>query len=170
MKSKGNIVFLGMMGSGKTSIGSLISKKLKVDFFDTDQSIEKNLNTSITKIFQEKGEKFFREFEQKITLQILKNKNIVVALGGGTFLNKKIRDEIISNHSSFWLNWDAKTLINRINKNKTRPLTANLSNIEINDLILNRSKIYSKANFEIHCNNHTKNEIVKKILHLYENN
>ena len=90
MKSKGNIVFLGMMGSGKTSIGSLVSKKFKMDFYDTDQLIEKKLNTKISKIFQEKGEKFFRNLEEKITLQILRNKNIVVALGGGTFLNKKI--------------------------------------------------------------------------------
>ena len=114
MKSKGNIVFLGMMGSGKTSIGSLFSKKFKLDFYDTDQLIEKKLNTKISKIFQEKGEKFFRDFEEKITLQILRNKNIVVALGGGTFLNKKIRNEILKNHNSIWLDWDTEILLRRI--------------------------------------------------------
>ena len=97
MKSKENIVFLGMMGSGKTSIGSIVSKKLKLDFYDTDQHIEKLLNTKISKIFQDKGEKFFRKYEEKITLQILQNKNIIVALGGGAFLNKKIRNEILQN-------------------------------------------------------------------------
>ena len=74
MKSKGNIVFLGMMGSGKTSVGKLISKKLKLDFFDIDQQIEKKLNMEIFKIFKEKGELFFRKIEEKITLDILKKK------------------------------------------------------------------------------------------------
>ena len=59
MKSKGNLVFLGMMGSGKTSIGKLISKKLNLDFFDIDQKIEKKLNMKIFKIFEEKRRKFF---------------------------------------------------------------------------------------------------------------
>ena len=168
MESKGNIVFLGMMGSGKTSIGSLISKKLKVDFFDTDQSIEKNLNTSITKIFQEKGEKFFREFEQKITLQILKNKNIVVALGGGTFLNKKIRDEILKNHISIWLNWDEITILKRIKNNPKRPIAFNSTNNELINLIKKRSNIYSKALYTINCNNLTKKQIIDEILKIYE--
>ena len=168
MKSLKNIVFLGMMGSGKTSIGSLISKKLKVDFFDTDQSIEKNLNTSITKIFQEKGEKFFREFEQKITLQILKNKNIVVALGGGTFLNKKIRDEILKNHISIWLNWDEITILKRIKNNPKRPIAFNSTNNELINLIKKRSNIYSKALYTINCNNLTKKQIIDEILKIYE--
>ena len=72
MKSKENIVFLGMMGSGKTIIGSLISKKLKKDFFDTDKIIEEELKSSILDIFKNKGESFFRETEEKITLKILK--------------------------------------------------------------------------------------------------
>ena len=74
MNSKGNIVFLGMMGSGKTSVGKLISKKLKLDFFDIDQQIEKKLNMEILKIFREKGELFFRKIEEKITLDILKKR------------------------------------------------------------------------------------------------
>ena len=111
MNSKENIVFLGMMGSGKSSIGFLISKELYLEFFDTDQVIEKKLNLKIPQIFQDKGEKFFREFEEKITLQILKNKNAVISLGGGTFLNKNVRNEILKNHNSFWLKWDAETIL-----------------------------------------------------------
>jgi len=67
MKSKENIVFLGMMGSGKSSIGSLISKKLNLDFYDTDKEIEKKIGMKISKIFREKGEFFFRKFEEKIS-------------------------------------------------------------------------------------------------------
>ena len=68
MKSSKNIVFLGMMGSGKTSIGFLISKKLKLEFFDIDNHIENYLGMKFSKIFKNKGEKFFREYEEKITL------------------------------------------------------------------------------------------------------
>ena len=167
MKSKKNLVLIGMMASGKSTIGNLISKKLNINFVDIDKIIEKNLNMKIFDIFKKKGEIFLEKKKKKQQLKFLKSYNNVIALGGGAFLNKKIRKEIISNHLSFWLNWDSKTLLNRIKKNKTRPLAANLSNLEINDLILNRSKIYSKANFEINCNKQTKNEIVEKIITNY---
>ena len=98
MKSKENIVFLGMMGSGKTSIGLLVSKKLKLQFFDIDKCIEEQQKMKILDIFKEKGELFFRTLEEKITIDILQKKRIVVALGGGAFLNKNIRNEVLNNH------------------------------------------------------------------------
>ena len=168
MKSKGNIVFLGMMGSGKTSIGSLVSKKFKLEFYDTDKLIEKKLNTKISKIFQEKGEKFFRDLEEKITLQILRNKNIVVALGGGAFLNKKIRNEILKNHNSIWLDWDTEILIKRIKNNPKRPIAFNSTDDELTNLIKKRANTYSKALYSINCNNLTKKQIVDKIIKIYE--
>ena len=168
MKSKGNIVFLGMMGSGKTSIGKLVSKKLGLDFFDTDQQIEKNLDMTISKIFAQRGEKFFREFEEKTTMEILKKKNIVIALGGGTFLNKKIRREILINHLSFWLNCDDKILINRIKNSSKRPIVFNSTKEEIKDLIKKRSNIYSKALYKVSSDKLTKKQIVNKILKIYE--
>ena len=66
-----------MMGSGKTTIGKLISKKLGLNFFDIDSVIEKKMRMSISSIFYKKGEKFFREIEEKITLDILKKKTIL---------------------------------------------------------------------------------------------
>ena len=116
MKSTENIVFLGMMGSGKSTMGSLISSKLKLNFIDTDQLIESKLGESISNIFKNKGEKFFREIEEKITLETLKKKNIVIALGGGTFLNNKIRKEVLSSHVSIWLKWDIETLLKEFKK------------------------------------------------------
>ena len=98
MKSKKNIVFLGMMGSGKSSIGFLVSKKLQLDFVDIDDYIEKNLGMKISKIFETRGEAFFRRIEEKTTLRILRKNNIVVSLGGGSFLNKNIRKEVLICH------------------------------------------------------------------------
>ena len=125
MKSDRNIVFLGMMGSGKTSIGFLVSKKLKLDFYDVDHYIENKLKMNISNIFKNKGEKFFREYEEKITLELMKIKGIVVSLGGGAFLNKNIRNEILKNHISFWLKTKDDILIQRIRKSAKRPLAYN---------------------------------------------
>jgi shikimate kinase/shikimate kinase/3-dehydroquinate synthase len=169
MESKENIVFLGMMGSGKTSIGLLISKKLNLEFYDIDQIIEKELEMSISDIFEKKGEKFFRDFEEKTTLKILKKKWIVISLGGGAFINKKIREEILKNHLSFWLNWNSKTLIRRIKRNTNRPIALKSSTNELVNLIKKRSVVYSKSKYKINCEKLSKNEIVNEIIDIYEN-
>ena len=170
MKSKENIVFLGMMGSGKTSIGSLVAKKLNLDFIDIDKEIEKELGLSIKKVFLNKGEDYFRKFEEKITIKKLRLKPTVISLGGGAFLNSNIRKEVLKNHLSFWLNWDHEILINRIKNSKKRPLAINSTNNQLIDLIKKRSTIYSKALYEIKCDNLFKDEIVEKILTIYEAN
>ena len=170
MKSKENLVFLGMMGSGKSSIGSLVAKKLKLNFVDIDKEIEKNLNITIKKIFEVKGENYFRKIEEQTTLKKLKLNSTVISLGGGAFANNNIRKEILKNHLSFWLNWDDKTLLNRIKNSKKRPLAINATDTELIDLIKKRSNIYSKALYEIKCDNLTKIEIVKKIVEISETN
>jgi shikimate kinase len=170
MKSKENLVFLGMMGSGKSSIGSLVAKKLKLDFIDVDKEIEKELGQTISKIFETKGEDYFRKYEEKITLKILKINQIVISLGGGAFVNKVIRKEILKNHTSFWLNWKIETLLNRITNSKKRPIAFNSTENELIDLIKKRSNIYSKALYEIKCDKLSKSEIVRKILDNYETN
>jgi shikimate kinase/shikimate kinase/3-dehydroquinate synthase len=168
MKSKENLIFLGMMGSGKSSIGSLVAKKLQLNFIDIDNEIETELGLSIKKIFETKGENYFRKFEEKITLKKLKLKPVVISLGGGAFTNRNIRKEIIKNHLSFWLNWSDEILVNRIKNSKKRPLVSNASENEIIDLIKKRSNIYAKALYKIECDSLTKKEIVKKILNIYE--
>ena len=168
MNSKENLVFLGMMGSGKSSIGSLLSKKLNIDFIDVDSEIERNTGMKISKIFENKGEKYFREIEELTTLKFLKKSKTVISLGGGAFLNNKIKKEVLDNHISFWLNWDIKTLVNRIKNSQKRPVAFNASKNELTDLIKKRSIVYSKAMYKIDCEKLTKNEIVKNILRIYE--
>ena len=170
MNSNKNLVFLGMMGSGKSSIGSLVSKKLDLPFIDVDNIIVENTGMSILEIFEKKGENYFRNLEEKITLKCLKKVKNVVSLGGGGFINTKIRKEILSNHLSFWLNLNDTILIRRIKGSKKRPLAFKSTDQEIRTLIKNRSKIYSNAQFKINCNKLTKTEIVKKIIKIYELN
>jgi len=168
MKSKENLVFLGMMGSGKSTIGSIISKKLKLNFFDVDKVIENDQKMEISKIFETKGESFFRQIEKKITLNILRNRKSVIALGGGAFLNQDVKNEVLKNHLSFWLDWEIDTLINRIKNSKKRPLTLNISKNQLVEIIKKRSIIYSKALYKINCENLSKYEISKKIIKIYE--
>ena len=170
MKSRKNLVFLGMMGSGKSSIGSIISKKLELNFFDIDKIIENDQKMRISKIFEIKGEDFFRQVEKKITLNILRNYKGVIALGGGAFLNQDIKKEVLKNHLSFWLNWEIDTLIDRIKDSKKRPLALNSNKNELVEIIKKRSIIYSKALYKINCDNLSKHQIVKKIIKIYETN
>jgi|TARA_B110000967_G_scaffold204075_1_gene245919 shikimate kinase len=170
MHSKKSLIFLGMMGSGKSSIGFLVSKKLNLKFVDIDNVIENEVGMKISNIFAKKGEVYFRNLEEKITLKILRNTNIVVSLGGGGFINEKIRNQVLTNHFSFWLNWNSEILLSRIKSSKKRPLAQNSTNQEIMKLIKKRSKIYSKAEFKINCNKLTKTEIVKKVTKIYELN
>ena len=168
MKSKENLVFLGMMGSGKSSIGSIISKKLKLDFVDIDQEIENYTGMKISKIFKLRGEKYFRKIEESITLKTLKKQKLVISLGGGSFLNNKIKKEILENHISFWLNWEVETLVNRIKNSQKRPVAFHASRNKLTELVKKRSIVYSKSMYKIDCENLSKNEIAKFILKIYE--
>ena len=170
MNSNKNIVFLGMMGSGKSSIGNLVSKKLNIPFIDIDYLIEEHAGMSISEIFKNNGEDYFRNLEEKITLKTLKNNKSVIALGGGGFINDKIRKDILLKHFSFWLDWDESILLKRIRGSKKRPLAFKSTDKEIKAIIMKRTKIYSKAQFRINCNKLTKTEIINKIIKIYELN
>ena len=164
MEIKKNIVLLGMMGSGKSTIGSLLAKKLDRVLIDIDKIIEKMQNQKISQIFELKGEAYFRELEFNITTQFLNDNDKLISLGGGAFMNKELRKIIKQNSKSFWLHWNANTLIKRIKNNDKRPIVKNMNQAEIKKLINERNKIYYYADFKIICENLKKSEIVDKIL------
>ena len=163
MKLNKNIILVGMMGSGKSTIGAILAKKLNLRFFDIDFIIEKKTKMKIFEIFKIKGENEFRKLEKKYTLKFLNRPQCVISLGGGSFLNEEIRREAEKKGICIWLNWSLKTIIVRIRKSKKRPIILSLSDNEIKNLIINRSKIYSKAEIKINCENMSKLEIVNKI-------
>ena len=82
-----------MMGVGKTTIGKALSERLKIKFIDVDKVIENQESSSINKIFEKKGETYFRKIVKIITIKELENTNCVIALGGGAFINKDIREK-----------------------------------------------------------------------------
>ena len=149
MKSKKNIVLIGMMGSGKSSIGKILSKKLNVSFVDIDRKIEEVESLSISDIFKKNGEKYFRKIEEEISLKFLKLNNKVIALGGGGYVNPNIRKYTLKSCISIWLEWKSETLLKRIKNSKKRPIAISATDAELIDLIKKRSNIYSKALFHI---------------------
>ena len=159
-----------MMGVGKSTIGRLLAKRLKVKFIDVDKVIEKKEQKSIKKIFEDDGEKYFRKLEEKITFKTLKNKEAVIALGGGAFINSEIREKILKSCKSVWLKVDLNKLINRYKRNNRRPLIDKKKlDTDVKKIYQSRKKIYSLANFRINCDNMSKAQIVEKILVFYEN-
>ena len=158
-----------MMGVGKSTIGQDLATELNIQFKDVDKIIEKKFSLSIIDIFEKKGEGFFREVEEEETLNQIKGKNIIVALGGGAFMNERIRENLKKLCISVWLDLEPKYLFQRIKTNIRRPLlNSKSSEQDVKNLYDKRKKNYSLADYKIDCNLKTKDEIVKEILKIYE--
>tara|TARA_B100000035_G_C20715482_1_gene428871 strand:+ start:71 stop:586 length:516 start_codon:yes stop_codon:yes gene_type:complete len=167
---KKSLTLTGMMGAGKSTIGKYLAKKLNYNFIDVDKLIEAKEGLSINSIFKRKGESYFRKIENETTLIQLKNIDCVIALGGGAFLNDIIRKTTKKSSVSFWLDVPVDELIKRLKKNKKRPLLDNKNIGEnIRKIYFDRKKIYNEADYRVKCNSLKSDEIVDKILSMYEN-
>ena len=167
MKIKKNLVLLGMMGVGKTGIGKYVARRLKLNFFDIDKLIEKKNEMKIAEIFKTKGEIYFRKEEEFITIKYLNKKGSIISLGGGGFINDKIRKKVLSECISVWLNVNLETIYVRLKNSNKRPLINNNQN-NIDKIFKERKKIYSLADHEINCDILNLNQISNKIIKLYE--
>jgi len=168
INNKLNISLCGMMGSGKSAIGKILANKLDYNFIDVDKMIEIEAKKSIKKIFEEDGEEYFRDLEEKITINILKYKETIVSLGGGAIINKKIRNCLKKNSYNIYLNVDVDILVKRLQYSKNRPLIykKNLKK-ELISLINNREKFYRKADLIVNNEKNiivTSENIIKKII------
>ena len=166
---KKNLVLLGMMGVGKTTLGKIVAEKQNMVFVDIDLNIEKKNSMTIKEIFKKKGEDFFRSEEEKEVFESMKKNNCVIALGGGAFINKIIRENILKNAVSIWLDADVKILNKRVKWNQKRPLLKGENNLKkLNELYTERKQIYKLANYKIVCKDQNKENIVEKIISTYE--
>tara|TARA_B100001287_G_scaffold54493_1_gene43061 strand:- start:27 stop:542 length:516 start_codon:yes stop_codon:yes gene_type:complete len=164
-----NLTLTGMMGVGKTTIGKNLAKKLNYKFVDVDKVIEAKEGQTINSIFKNKSESYFRKIENEITLYELKKESSVISLGGGAFLNNSIRKTAKKLSISFWLDVPIHELIKRLRNSKQRPLLfrKNISET-VKKIYFERKKIYNEADFKIKCNSLKSEQIVNKILSLYE--
>ena len=166
---KKNLILLGMMGVGKTTLGKLVAKNQGLEFIDTDANIENKNSMTINEIFEQKGENFFRLEEKKEILNSLSKQDCVIALGGGAFMNKTIRESVLKNAISVWLDIDLKILNQRLKWNQKRPLLKKYNNQKkLNELYELRKNIYQLANHKIVCDKLNKEDIVNRIIRLYE--
>ena len=160
-----NISLIGMMGSGKTTIGKLLAKELSYSFVDTDALIVKNENRSINDIFANSGESYFRNIESNILKDALNNQNQIISTGGGIIKSdnniKLLKDKSIV----IYLEADEETLFNRLKEDTTRPLL-NVSDIKekIKVLLSERQEKYKQAHYTITTENKEPNEITKEII------
>ena len=152
--NKKNICIMGLMGSGKSIIGKDLSKYLNLNFYDTDKEIELKTKKKINEIFEEEGESYFRDIEEKVCIEILNNDNCVISLGGGSIISKKIRKIIKKNSYSIYLQVTLNNLLNRLKFSRKRPLLNNNSNKNeiMQKLLRDRQKYYEKADLIINNN------------------
>tara|TARA_B110000438_G_C15765854_1_gene629552 strand:+ start:393 stop:917 length:525 start_codon:yes stop_codon:yes gene_type:complete len=117
-----NIALVGHMGSGKTTLGKLISKKLNYIHLDSDELIEKHEKKSINEIFTNNGEPYFRIIEEQIILNLINKQKTVLSLGGGSILSKKVRDYLKNQFITVFIDVELNIIIERLKKSRNRPL------------------------------------------------
>ena len=162
-----NIVLIGPMGSGKTTVGRRLSEKLGIDFYDADHEIIDKTGVSIDHIFDVEGEVGFRARESVVLEDLCNKPNIVLATGGGAVISKKNRLEISKTGSVIYLLSSVDQILRRTAKSKTRPLLEKSSNKRktITDIIEARDPLYREiATIIIDTNGKKLNEVIDEIL------
>lgn len=162
------IILIGFMGVGKTTIGKIIAKKLKLNFVDMDNYIEKTEGKSISKIFEEYGEQRFRELESESLKDLIKSDNIVISTGGGIVTTKENSDILKKEKIVIFLDANTQTILNNLYKEiDKRPLLSNSNNVEytISNLLNERYEKYNSiCDIKIDINEKNIEEVVSQIL------
>jgi shikimate kinase len=166
-----NIVLVGMMGAGKSYIGAILAKLLvHFTYVDTDDVIEKSARMSIPKIFETRGEEYFRKLESKVIKKVSLKKNQIISIGGGAFTKPDNIRALKKNSLTFYLKAPASELFNRIKNETHRPLLNNDFSLEtVEGLLHKRQKYYMQADFIIDTCNMPAYVILDNIIGEYEN-
>lgn len=140
------IVLVGMMGAGKSTVGTRLAKKLRVAFYDTDNLVQEIAGCSIDEIFKYAGEEFFRTKERQVVEELLNLNNCIISTGGEAFIDPINRKLIKEKSVSIWLRADYETILERVSRRNTRPTlkTGNKADL-VEQLINERYPIYQEA-------------------------
>ncbi|MFD2206911.1 shikimate kinase [Kiloniella antarctica] len=140
------VVLVGLMGAGKTCIGKKMAQELDLPFVDADVEIEKAAGCSISEIFEEHGETYFRDRERMVIQRLLEAPVQILSTGGGAFMDEGTRKTILEKGISLWLRADLDILVERTSRRNHRPLLRNGNHREIlSGLINQRHPIYAQA-------------------------
>lgn len=160
------IVLVGLMGAGKSSIGRRLAEKLEIPFVDADHEIEVAADKTISEIFADHGEAYFREGERRVISRLIENGAQILATGGGAFINEETRRIIDSHGISVWLKADLPLLMKRVLKRSDRPLLQTEDPAAVmRKLMDQRYPLYAKADITVESKDvqHTQmvNEVIK---------
>lgn len=161
-----NIYLVGFMGSGKSTVGKILAEKLKMEFIDVDQLIEKEEGMKIADIFEKKGEKYFRNLEKKKIKDLTKEKNLVISTGGGLGADKENMDLMKKTGLVVWLDVSLDEILKRCKGDRNRPLL-NQDHEKIKKLYEERKPIYRTAHIRIKTDDKEPEEIVEEITDVY---
>ena len=143
-----HIALVGMMGVGKSTVGGILSKKIKIPLVETDALIEKKAGKPIRDIFNQDGEKYFRDLERQIIAKYLKNNSpIILSTGGGAFVNPGTRNALLDYSACVWLDEDARTTYTRIKGDKARPLLMSFEDYKAR--LIDRKRSYAQAHIHM---------------------
>ncbi|HSA07148.1 MAG TPA: shikimate kinase [Candidatus Gastranaerophilales bacterium] len=163
-----NIVFIGLMGSGKTTLGKYTAKKTGMLFFDTDELIVKKAQKPIKAIFADEGELYFRELETEVIKDISQKTDCVISTGGGAVLKQENIEYLKKTGVLFYLEASPEELYRRTKNDFSRPLLKGDNPIKILEkLLISRKSFYDKADFKINTENKTLEEAFKQAHALY---
>src|SRR6202034_4755901 len=160
-----SVVLVGMMGAGKTSVGKRLAAKLGLPFVDADAEIEAGAQLTIPEIFERFGEAYFREGERKVIARLLTSGPMVLATGGGAFMNATTRENIARRGVSIWLKPSFDILLARVRKKSNRPLlkTAN-AEVTLRRLLEERTRTYALADLTIESLDGSHDTVVDAIM------
>jgi len=164
------IVLVGMMGSGKSTIGRKLAQSMGLDFFDSDKLISENEKMSIPDIFQNKGETYFRTLEYETIRGIVLERNgCVLSTGGGAILNHDLRGIIKKNAMMIWLDADLDVLFKRVSKDKNRPLLQTPDPRQtLENLMIKRKDLYAQAHFRVDTSIKNEEKVMQDIFSAIE--
>jgi shikimate kinase len=160
-----NIVLVGMMGAGKSSVGRRLAAALDLPFSDADAEIELAANQTIPEIFANFGEEHFRNGERRVIARLLKSGPQVIATGGGAFMNTQTRRAIAKRGISVWLKADLAVLMERVRRKSNRPLLkeANPETV-MRRLLTERTPIYELADITVASRDTPHADVVSEVL------
>ena len=160
-----NIFLVGPMGSGKSSLGKKLAKSLDKKFIDTDKEIEKNERKTISEIFENSGESYFRKKEREFLINIPNSLNMVIATGGGIVIDQENREKLKENKVIF-LNASVERQRKRTSRSDKRPLLKNVDKLKkLRELYDQRLELYKEvSDFEINVDKYKGKDILFKII------
>lgn len=166
---KSNLIFIGFMAAGKTSVGQKTASLLKMNFIDTDFLIEEKMSMTVSEIFAKFGEQYFRKKESEITKEISNSLNTVIATGGGIVTNPYNIETLKKTGITIWLKAPLNIILERVRKDYSRPLLVGKNSLELEELFEKRCELYKKyCDFTIDVTGKNIEEISQEIVELFK--